>query len=257
MTSIPALSVVLPTFNRRDSLPRALASVLGQSFTDLEVWVVDDGSTDDTLAWLSAQPDPRVKVLRLDRNGGQAAARNLGVRQVRSPYLAFQDSDDEWLPDRLAHQMKLLQDHPGVDMVYGDLLRIPQTGPSFVIQAPALVKGRMVDGRPSGYASYGLGIQTCLFRTAAFLRLRGFEERLHCFEDLELLLRFNRRFAARRLAQPLVRYHETQGVSKVSAHEYAARAFLLRRYWFDVLRQRPSWLPLELRRLRHRRRMDS
>ena len=250
------MSVVLPTFNRRDSLPRALASVLDQSFSDLEVWVVDDGSTDDTPAWLSAPADPRIKVLRLDRNVGQAAARNLGLDQVRSPFLAFQDSDDEWLPDKLAHQMKLLQDHPGVDMVYGDLLRIPQTGPSFVIQAPALVKGRMVDERPSGYATFGLGIQTCLFRTAAFRRLRGFEERLRCFEDLDLLLRFNRRFTARRLDRPLVRYMETQGVSKVSAHEFAARAFLLRRYGFDVLRQRPSWLLLERRRIRNRRRMD-
>jgi|APTNR8051073442_1049403.scaffolds.fasta_scaffold00013_71 glycosyltransferase involved in cell wall biosynthesis len=256
MSPQPKVSVIVPTFNRRVLLARALASVRAQTFTDFEVVVVDDGSTDGTAEALAAEPPDRLRCIRLDRNLGQSAARNIGLRAAHGRLLAFLDSDDEWMPEKLAHQVAQLESQPGLAMVYGDLLRVPLRGPTRVLAAPDLVRGRIMDGRSSGYASYGLGIQTCLIRAEVMQDLGGFNEQLHCFEDLEFFLRLNRRYAAQRTAEPWARYYETEGVSRQSRNEYAARSFLLRTYWWTILRQRPSWLWKEHANIRHRRRLD-
>jgi glycosyltransferase involved in cell wall biosynthesis len=100
----PEISVVIPTRNRSDLLPRAVTSVLAQEVPSLEIIVVDDASTDDTPDVL-AQFGDRVRVVRLDRNVERGAARNIGARQARSDLLAFLDSDDEWLPGKLSRQL--------------------------------------------------------------------------------------------------------------------------------------------------------
>ncbi|MGB3624622.1 MAG: glycosyltransferase family 2 protein, partial [Henriciella sp.] len=99
------VSVVIPTYNRARTLRRAVESVLRQSYTNLELIVVDDASTDDTKAVLSSINDPRMRVITYEFNRGCAAARNIGARDARGEYLAFQDSDDEWLADKLSKQV--------------------------------------------------------------------------------------------------------------------------------------------------------
>jgi glycosyltransferase involved in cell wall biosynthesis len=103
-------SIILPTYNRMRTLPRAVASVLAQDETNFELIVVDDASTDRTEAWLREQTDPRLRVLRSDRNGGPSAARNLGIDAARGPVLAFLDSDDAYRPNRLSVPLRALAD---------------------------------------------------------------------------------------------------------------------------------------------------
>lgn len=101
----PVVSVIIPVFNRCDIVSAAISSVLGQSFTDLEVIVVDDGSTDDiegTIARFSA--DDRIRLIR-QRNGGVSSARNLGIDAARGRLIAFLDSDDTWMPEKLERQI--------------------------------------------------------------------------------------------------------------------------------------------------------
>src|SRR5947209_3123095 len=100
--SSPQCSVVLPTYNRIHSLPRAVASVLAQDREDFELIIVDDGSTDDTPAWLARLEHRRIRSLRLDRNAGPSAARNRGLETARAPIVAFLDSDDVYRPNRLS-----------------------------------------------------------------------------------------------------------------------------------------------------------
>lgn len=97
MSGEPRISVVIPTFDRADELPRAIDSVLTQQGVDLELLVVDDGSTDHTPELLAAVGDPRLRVLRQD-NRGVSAARNLGIGAARGEFVTFLDSDDEALP---------------------------------------------------------------------------------------------------------------------------------------------------------------
>src|SRR5215218_7102231 len=94
----PAVSVVIPTYNRAPLLGRSIRSVLAQCYEDFEVIVVDDGSTDDTAEVVAGFRDARVSYVRLARNTGAGAARNVGIRLARGGFLAFQDSDDEWMP---------------------------------------------------------------------------------------------------------------------------------------------------------------
>jgi glycosyltransferase involved in cell wall biosynthesis len=98
VTAPPTFSVVVPTFGRPAHLAEALASVLAQTVTDLECVVVDDASE----AAPALPDDPRLRLVRRDRNGGPAAARNTGIANARARYLAFLDDDDVWVPERLA-----------------------------------------------------------------------------------------------------------------------------------------------------------
>lgn len=107
-----AVSVIIPAYNRGDLLPRAIESVRSQTVTDLEVLVVDDGSTDETASIVDRCPDDRVRVLRHNANRGPSAARNTGIRAARGKYVAFLDSDDEWRPHKLERQIGRLAAGP-------------------------------------------------------------------------------------------------------------------------------------------------
>ena len=104
------ISVVIPTYNRASKVTRAVTSVLYQTFTDYELIVVDDGSSDGT--WDRLAPlAPHIRYLRHHSNLGVSAARNTGIKAARSPFIAFLDSDDYWLPEKLSVQMDFFRHH--------------------------------------------------------------------------------------------------------------------------------------------------
>ena len=103
------VSVIIPTYNRAASLLRAINSVLGQSFKDFELIVVDDGSTDDTASIIS---DFSSIIYLKQENKGVSSARNLGIANANGQYVAFLDSDDEWLPSKLSSQIEYIQLNP-------------------------------------------------------------------------------------------------------------------------------------------------
>jgi len=104
----PLISVIIPTHNRADLLPRAIKSVLDQTFTDFEVIIVDDASIDDTEAVVKQMGDNRVRYIRHTHNLGGSAARNTGIREARGEYIAFLDDDDEYLPEKLKMMLQAL-----------------------------------------------------------------------------------------------------------------------------------------------------
>src|SRR5258708_27819421 len=101
-TGTPDISVVLETYDRRHSLPRAIASVLAQDGVRFELIVVNDASRDGTADYLATLCDPRIRAITAERNGGPSAARNLGLKTARAGIVAFLDSDDAYPPRRLA-----------------------------------------------------------------------------------------------------------------------------------------------------------
>ena len=113
------VSIIMPTFNRADTIKRAIRSVQAQTFTDWELIVVDDGSTDDTAARIEGC-DPRLKLIRQE-NQGTAGARNTGLRASAGSYIAFLDSDDEWLPHHLELCVSFLEAFPGEQFVTNEL----------------------------------------------------------------------------------------------------------------------------------------
>ena len=119
--SSPRISIIIPTYNRREIVPRAVASALAQTDGDLEVVVVDDGSTDGTLDDLAERfDDPRLVCVRQE-NGGTASARNLGLRRARGSYVAFLDSDDWQAPDFAERQLAALEAAPWAELALADI----------------------------------------------------------------------------------------------------------------------------------------
>jgi glycosyltransferase involved in cell wall biosynthesis len=225
------VSVVLPTFNRAGTLLRSARSVLNQSHRDLELIIVDDGSTDETHDIVDAISDSRLRYIKFDRNCGQSVARNAGIAASRADLIAFQDSDDVWLPRKLERQLSVLFAERELAGVYCDLWRRNISGESFLDQAPDLTFGALFDRRPTLYQSFGVGIQTCLLHRQPLVDSGAFKENLRCMEDLELILRLVRKYRLRRIPEALVEYYESEGsVSKDAAAERRARAFLLMRY---------------------------
>lgn len=180
------VSVVVPTRNRQELLVTAVASILQQSLSDLEVWVIDDGSDPPVdLETLMPARDQRVHLVRLDPPMGAAAARNKGVERATAPYLAFLDDDDEWFPDKLQEQLTALSeaddrtgavfsgyeawDESGLLYTY-----IPRVEEDLTI---ALLK-EPVTGPPM-----------VLMRTEMFRALGGFDVSLERYEDWDLWLR--------------------------------------------------------------------
>ena len=110
----PTVSVILATYNRGYILRQAIMSVLMQTYKDLELIVVDDGSTDNTQDLLRSIKDPRLRVVTLKHNSGISAARNAGIRIARGEFIGSQDSDDVWLAEKLEKQVKALATAPSL-----------------------------------------------------------------------------------------------------------------------------------------------
>ena len=118
----PRVSVVVPTYNHADVLGRALASVVAQRVRDWEAIVVNNHSTDDTEGVVARIGDPRISLVRYANHGVIAASRNEGIRRARGEWIAFLDSDDEWMPGKLEACLALMT--PGIGLVgHGELWR--------------------------------------------------------------------------------------------------------------------------------------
>jgi glycosyltransferase involved in cell wall biosynthesis len=127
LAALPLVTAAITTYNRARYLPGALESVFAQSYDgDVETLVVDDGSTDGTAEVLAPYGD-RIRVVRQE-NGGRSAARNTAVREARGAYISFLDSDDEWLPEKLAREVPVLEGDQGVAMVHGHIDLIDAEG---------------------------------------------------------------------------------------------------------------------------------
>ncbi|HEY2542901.1 MAG TPA: glycosyltransferase [Gaiellaceae bacterium] len=124
---MPLVSAAIITHNRARYLDDAISSVLGQTFGDLELIVVDDGSTDGTEDVVARHDDPRVRYIRQDHRG-KAVARNTAFQLAGGNFVAFCDSDDYWCPDRLERQLAVFEEHPSVGMVHGQVDLVDSVG---------------------------------------------------------------------------------------------------------------------------------
>lgn len=126
----PKASFVIPCYNGQAFLAETIQSCLDQTFQRIEIIVVDDGSTDSTADILThfQHQDERVKVIRLEKNGGRSNARNLGIEAAQSDFIFTLDADDLCLPDRVEKTLKFFRKNPGVDIVYSDCQNIDALG---------------------------------------------------------------------------------------------------------------------------------
>ena len=218
------LSVVLPTYNRAALLGRSIASVLGQSFEDFELVVVDDGSTDGTAALLTGLDDPRIVVCRLETNQGYARALNAGVARARSPLIAFQDSDDVWRADKLETQFRLMQlAAPDVAVVYSAFTRLGPGGEEALFP-PAWVEHRAGGLDHELLKGNFIGASTAVVRREVFLELGGFDPEMPCLQDWDFWLRLGARYRFAYCPERLATVHVTPASLNQSGPLLSARA---------------------------------
>jgi glycosyltransferase involved in cell wall biosynthesis len=212
------IAVVVPTWNRADTLPASLASLLEQQGADLEVVVVDDGSTDDTPAVLArlAAADPRLRVVR-GAHAGVAGARNAGIAATTAPYVAFHDSDDTALPGRLARPLAVLRADPELDLVIQNGRMLPPEDDPHGREEPWIkpaVAAALVD-RPIGVAEvfrWNLGqLQGMTFTRRALAATGPLDDSFRILDDLDLVLRVAARFRAVFLDEPAFAYRRHAG----------------------------------------------
>ena len=189
---MPLVSAAIITHNRAHYLEDAIRSVLDQSFRDLELIVVDDGSTDDTEAVVARHRDPRIRYVR-QRHSGKATARNAAVALARGEFLAFCDSDDAWYRHRLARQVAAFRRDPHVGMVHGHVTVIDERGreiPERTASARELLGAAHRNG--ATYASYALDCRclssTILLRRSVFDVVGLYDPEL-AIEDYDFYLR--------------------------------------------------------------------
>jgi glycosyltransferase involved in cell wall biosynthesis len=198
---MPEVSVVIPTHNRRELLSLTLRSVLWQRDVDVEVIVVDDGSTDDTVAMVGSVNDPRVRVIHHERPQGVSAARNDGIAEATGRWVAFLDDDDLWAPDKLALQLRALHDS-GRQWAYAGRVQITIDNRVFAGQPPP--DPRTVMQHLTTMNLIG-GPSTVIAQKAA-LPLPAFDRRLHHSPDWDLWIRLARTGPPACAARPLVGY---------------------------------------------------
>src|SRR5687767_7703512 len=112
MPTGPLVSILIPTYNRLDYLREAVGSVLRQTYENWELIIVDDGSTDDTRAWVLSLAEPRIRLITIPHSGNLGLVRNRGIAEARGELIAFLDSDDAFEPHKLAAQTAALATHP-------------------------------------------------------------------------------------------------------------------------------------------------
>jgi glycosyltransferase involved in cell wall biosynthesis len=122
----PAVSVIIPTYNRSALLSKTIRSVLSQTFQDYEIIVVNNSSTDDSVEMIRSLKDPRIRVFEISNGGVIAKSRNLGLRNAQGKYIAFLDDDDMWVPEKLEKQAAYLDKHLEYQMVYSEVWRIDE-----------------------------------------------------------------------------------------------------------------------------------
>lgn len=208
------ISVVIPTYNRAAVLPRAVESVCRQTLPPKEIIVVDDGSTDET-AKLIAEKFPHVVFIR-QKHQGVSGARNRGIRAATGEWIAFLDSDDEWLPRKLETQVRALRAHPDYRICYTNEIWIR--------------RGRRVNPKKK-HRKYGgyifrhclplcvISPSSVLIHRDVFRELGLFDEQLPACEDYDLWLRFCAHYPVLYLEMPLI--------IKYGGHEDQ----LSRRFW--------------------------
>ena len=206
--SRPAVSVIIPTCNRAHLLPRALQSVLAQTFTDFEVLVIDDGLKDDTAPVVASYNDPRLRYLPQPENRGVSAARNRGLREARGPFIAFLDDDDEWLPEKLARQVTLFRrSPPDVGLIYTGVENVLSDGRRRIQAATArgdLSRTLLVKNVLHGAASNGM------MRRQIITEIGFFDEHISAIEDYDYWLRLSRRYKIDCISEPLSRYYDVR-----------------------------------------------
>jgi len=203
---MPAVSVIIPTYNRADILPRAINSILGQTYRDLDIIIIDDGSSEDIQSILQSIESGKITLIKHTENRGIAASRNAGIRASDSKYIALLDNDDEWLPEKLEKQIKLLNTAPAKTAISDTgFINIIKNKEYFV---PAFEQ-RNKNGNiyRNIISKHFILPSTILIKRECFLSTGMLDENIPVFDDWDYFFRILKEYGIKSINEPLIRRH--------------------------------------------------
>ena len=234
------VSVIIPTYNRAASVGASIQSVLDQTWQEFEIIIVDDGSTDNTRQVVGNYTDDRIRYICMEKNSGASGARNEGIRQAKSDYIAFLDSDDEWLPEKLEKQMQvMLQSSESVGLVYCRMSGLMEDNTPLICPELSLKKEQL-EGNILGklLESNEIGTPAMLVRRKCLEQTGGFDEKLRCLEDWELVLRIAEIWEIGFADDILVEVHFSDGGVSTNLKGYVeTRCYMVAKYWELMVRE--------------------
>ena len=230
---MPRVSVIVPTYNRLNTLKRAIQSVLDQTCQDFEIIVVDDASTESPEKLVHFFKDSRIRYFRHPKNKGANAARNTGINCASGEYIAFLDSDDEWLPEKLECQLKsfnILPEQVGVH--YAGLTAISSEGTVVGHRTP-LASGDILSKLLTGNCVGPLS--TVMVRRSALEYSGLFDEKLSSSQDWDLYIRIAKHHHFSFTAKPMIKYHlSNDSITKNLKAKANGRRMLIGKYEDDM-----------------------
>jgi len=208
------VSVIIPTYNRALLLQKAIQSVLNQTFQDFEIIVVNNYSIDNTIEVVRSFNDKRIKIINIRNEGIIARSRNSGLKESQGNYIAFLDSDDLWLPEKLDKQVELLDSNKKLGLVYSDNYVIDSNGnlkkKSFL--PCAMFRGNVF--KELLHRNF-IALLTVIIRKEVLNKVGMFDPKYKIAQDYDLFLRIAEYYPVDFVEQPLAKYRvHAEGVSK-------------------------------------------
>ncbi|MBO9998473.1 MAG: glycosyltransferase family 2 protein [Cyanobacteria bacterium SID2] len=217
--SSPAVSIIIPSYNRATLISRAIQSVLDQTFTDWELIVIDDASQDNTEEVVRGFGDPRIHYIRHERNAGECGTRNTGLAAAKGHSIAFLDSDDWWLPEKLEKQVRRFEElPPQVGAIYTWLSAVNPQGQVKNLRQPTLqgsIYGDLLYANFVGTPSTVIVRRECLDKGARF------DTSLRCCGDWDMWLQIARDYDFEVIREPLVQYLDHDDDKRGSTNSHA------------------------------------
>lgn len=226
------VSIIIPTYNRADLILQTIQSVLTQTFTDYEIIVIDDGSTDNTAEVLRDFIESGKILYIRQENSGESAARNHGLRLAHGEYIAFLDSDDLWLPQKLEAQVSCLDAHPEAGLVQSSFTKFDgSTGKDLGVRNTTWFSGWIYPEILMHWSDL-MAVDAVLIPVKVLKHIGGFGENLSNGEDIDLWRRISRHYPFTAMPEVLtkVRVHSNStSANKAEAskafHIYLEKAF--------------------------------
>jgi len=236
------VTVILPTYNRAQSITRSIRSVLSQTYQDFEFIIIDDGSIDNTekIVRKFQEKDKRIRYIRHNKNKGSATARNTGIKAAKREYIAFQDSDDEWLPEKLEKQMKVFKNvPPKVGVVYTGFWKIDGDKRKYI--PSSRVKQKEGDIHKKLLNGNFVDTPTVLIKKECFEKVGIFDEHLCALEDWELWIRVSKHYHFKFIDEPLLISHYTSNSVNINLNSLIwASKLILEEHFEEFKRERKA-----------------
>lgn len=238
----PLISVIIPTYNRGNLVLRAINSVLNQTYNNLELIIIDDASTDNTGEVINKIQDKRIKYFKNVVNLGGGAARNIGIKLSKGTLIAFLDSDDEWIKEKLQKQVNYILNHwESCDLVFCGVRAVKESGSKKTILSETLpdeygnIYNKIFLGIPPACLLPGL-----LVKKDKILNAGLFDEKFKSSQDWDLLIRLAKICYVGSIPEILliIYYHNQTKITGDPKNLIQGRELLINKYWYEIKNNR-------------------